>query len=160
MHSKAQQMFAQKAANNNTLVRAGVGVFVLDQRGWILLEKRSDCGLWGLPGGRIEPGESVITAALREVKEETGFDVKISKLIGIYSDPEERIVTFLDNGDIVHQIDVILEAQISSGEMKCSEESEEIRFFPPNSLPPEFTLAPPARTPIDDYLKGRTGIIR
>ena len=153
-------MYAKRAADANTAVRAGVGVFVRDQRGWILLEKRSDCGLWGLPGGRIEPGESVITAAEREVKEETGFDIKVTRLIGIYSEPEVRIVTFLDNGDVVHVIDIILEAQINSGELTCSQESEELRFFPKNSLPSAINIAPPARAPIDDYLKGLSGKIR
>jgi 8-oxo-dGTP pyrophosphatase MutT (NUDIX family) len=51
----AQKMYSEKVADANTHLRVGVGVVVRDQRGWILLEKRNDCGLWGLPGGRIEP---------------------------------------------------------------------------------------------------------
>ncbi|MEW6658108.1 MAG: NUDIX domain-containing protein [Thermodesulfobacteriota bacterium] len=145
-------MFAKNTADTHTLVRAGVGVLVRDQRGRILLEKRSDCGLWGLPGGKIAPGESVRSAAEREVKEETGFDVKVTRLIGVYLDPEDRIVTFLDNSDVVHLIDIILEAQIISGELDCSQESEEFRFFTPESFPPLTALAPPARVPIHDYL--------
>jgi 8-oxo-dGTP pyrophosphatase MutT (NUDIX family) len=160
MNAIAQQMFAPKAADANTAVRAGVGVFVRDRHGWILLEKRSDCGLWELPGGRIEPGESIMTAAEREVKEETGLDITITRLLGIYSEPSERIGTFLDNGDVVYLIDIILEAEIITGELACSKESEEIRFFALNSLPAEITIAPPARAPIGDYLKGVSWIIR
>jgi 8-oxo-dGTP pyrophosphatase MutT (NUDIX family) len=135
-----------------------VGVFVLDDHGRLLLEKRRDCGLWGLAGGRIEPGESVAEAAVREVKEETGFLVQITRFIGVYSEPSERIVTYLDNGDVVQLVDIILEGRIVGGHMACSSESEEIRFFEPEALPAE--VVPPAISPIRDYLQGITGVLR
>ena len=56
-----------------THVKVGVGVIILDDSGRILLEKRRDNGMWGLPGGGIEPGESIYETALREVEEETGL---------------------------------------------------------------------------------------
>lgn len=157
MNPIAEKMYAKKAADANTRVRVGVGVIVLDSRGWILLEKRSDCGIWGLPGGRIEPGESVKAAAVREVYEETGLTVEITKLLGVYSEPESRIVTFLDNGDVVHLVDIVVEAKIISGELSISRESEELRFFPPDSLPPD--LVPPVVAPFEDFIKGLTGTI-
>lgn len=157
MNPIAERMYAKKAADANTRVRVGVGVIVLDSRGWILLEKRSDCGMWGLPGGRIEPGESVKEAAVREVYEETGLTVEIIRLLGVYSEPESRIVTFLDNGDGVHLVDILLEAKIISGELSISSESEELRFLPPDSLPPD--IVPPAVAPLRDFLKGLIGTI-
>ena len=57
MNQSAQSMFDKKAAVPGTEILLGVGVIVLNETGWILLEKRKDCGLWGLPGGRIEPGD-------------------------------------------------------------------------------------------------------
>ncbi len=158
MNLRAQKMYSKKAADANTRVRVGVGVVVRDQRGWILLEKRSDCGLWGLPGGRIEPGESVVEAAVREVKEETGLAVAISNLLGVYSEPADRIVTFPDN--VVHLVDVLLEATIVSGELSCSSESEELQFFKPSALPSESDIVPPARVPLQDFLKGNLGSVR
>ncbi len=157
MNPIAEKMYAKKAADANTRVRVGVGVIVLDSRGWILLEKRSDCGIWGLPGGRIEPGESVKAAAVREVYEETGLTVEITKLLGVYSEPESRIVTFLDNGDVVHLVDVLLEAKILSGALTISSESEELQFFPPDNLPPD--LVPPGVAPLRDFIEGLTGTI-
>lgn len=151
-------MYAKKAADANTRVRVGVGVIVLDSRGWILLEKRSDCGMWGLPGGRIEPGESVTEAAVREVKEETGLNVEITRLLGVYSEPESHIVTFLDNGDVVHLVDILLEAKIISGELSISSESEALHFFNPTALPSD--IVPPALAPLQDFLQGKTGTIR
>ena len=158
MNPIAEKMYARREAGADTVVRVGVGVIVKDGENRILLEKRSDCGLWGLPGGRIEPGESVIEAAEREVEEETGFKVKIQKLMGVYSEPENRIVTFPDNGDVVHLVDILLEATILSGVLSCSHESEDVRFFKQNALPED--LAPPAREPLRDYLNKLTGIIR
>jgi ADP-ribose pyrophosphatase YjhB (NUDIX family) len=155
----AEKMYAQKAADANTRVRVGAAAIVRDSRGWILLEKRSDCGLWGLPGGRIEPGESVTEAAVREVKEETGLNIEITQLLGVYSEPDEfRIVTFLDNGDVVQLVDIILEAKIISGELEPSSESEALQFFSPDALPPD--IVPPALAPLHDFLQGLRGTIR
>ena len=158
MNPIAERMYAKKAADANTRVRVGVGVIVLDSRGWILLEKRSDCGMWGLPGGKIEPGESVTEAAVREVKEETGLNVEITRLLGVYSEPESHIVTFLDNGDVVHLVDILLEAKIRSGELSISSESEALHFFNPTALPSD--IVPPALAPLQDFLQGKTGTIR
>ena len=60
----------------------------------ILLMRRSDNGLWGLPGGFVELGESVSEAARREVAEETGWSVEIGRLIGVYSDPAHQVVDY------------------------------------------------------------------
>lgn len=156
MSQIAEQMYAPRAADANTVVRVGVGVIVRDPFGRILLEKRSDCGLWGLPGGKIEPGESIIQAALREVHEETGLTVEVTQLLGVYSEPIERIVTFPDR--VVQLVDILLEAKIISGELVRSPESEDLQFFYPNTLPSE--IVPPARAPLEDFVKGQAGIIR
>jgi ADP-ribose pyrophosphatase YjhB (NUDIX family) len=153
----AQKMYAKKKVDSDTRIRVGVGVVVRDSRGWILLEKRSDCHLWGLPGGRIEPGESVLHAATREVKEETGLTVEVKRLLGVYSDPTDRIVTYLDNGDVVHLVDILLEATVVSGTLSCSDESTDVQFFATDALPPD--IAPPAVEPLEDVVCGLSGII-
>ncbi len=156
MNAAAQRMYARRTADANTKVRAGTGVVVTDQQGRILLEKRSDCGMWGLPGGRIEPGESIAGAAVREVKEETGLVVEISRMLGVYSGPEDRIVTFPDN--VVQLVDILLEAKIVSGELTCSDESEKLQFFYPEDLPAD--IVPPARAPLQDFVNEQRGVIR
>jgi 8-oxo-dGTP pyrophosphatase MutT (NUDIX family) len=158
MNQIAQQMYARKVADANTRVRVGVGVVVRDEKGRVLLERRSDCGWWGLPGGRIEPGESAIEAAVREVKEETGLTIRVIRLLGVYSEPSERIVTFLDNSDVVQLVDILLEATIFSGTLTCSSESLDLRFFEPGCLPSE--IVPPARVPLEDVAAGRVGVVR
>jgi len=141
-----------------TIVRLGVGVVVRDERGWVLLEQRSDCGWWGLPGGRLEVGESVTQTAVREVSEETGLDVDIIRLIGIYSEPQERIVTYPDTKDGVQLIDVVVEGRLLSGTLTCSHESFDVRFFSPHALPAE--LIPPSRIPLRDAFLGDYAQIR
>ena len=139
-------------------VRVGVGVVVRGPGEAILLEKRRDCGWWGLPGGKVEPGESLIDAAVREVCEETGLTVEVTHLIGVYSDPDGRIVTYPDNGDVVQLVDVVVGARVLSGQIVCSHESEEVRFFSPSQLPEQ--IVPPARRPLADAFEGRCGVLR
>lgn len=149
-------MYAPRTADAETSVRLGVAVIVCDDSGRILLERRSDCGWWGLPGGRIEPGESIVQAAIREVYEETGLVVSILRLVGLYSEPDERIVTFPDN--VVHLVDAAVAAEIVSGSLRLSPESEELRFFQPGALPRD--LVPPARRLLEDHRQGLSGVLR
>jgi ADP-ribose pyrophosphatase YjhB (NUDIX family) len=158
MNSVSTSSYGLRSAADITQVRAGVGVFIGYEPHRILLEKRSDCGLWGLPGGRIEAGESIEDSAIREVQEETGLDIQVVKLLGVYSSPTERIVTYHDN--VVQLIDVILYGTILSGTLSCSSESEALQFFESNNLPPESEIVLPARAPIQDYFRGLTGAIR
>lgn len=62
-----------------------VGGVVHDDQGRLLLVRRANepgAGLWSLPGGRVEPGETDIQAVIRELREETGFDVIPGTLVG------------------------------------------------------------------------------
>jgi ADP-ribose pyrophosphatase YjhB (NUDIX family) len=83
-------------ATHPTVVRLSVSAVVRRVRGGeeILLMQRSDNGHWGLPGGHVEPGESVAEAALREVFEETGWRIELGRLVGVYSDPARQTVEY------------------------------------------------------------------
>lgn len=135
----------------------GVGVFVRDTQGRILLEKRRDDGTWGLPGGRVEPGESISEAAVREVREETGLMIRVRRLLGVYSEPAERVIAYRDTGNVYHKADVVMEADIVGGELVVSEEGEALAFYKPAQVP--AALCPPARQAIVDYQHGRTGVL-
>lgn len=150
--------FAQKHADAGTHLRINAAVLLRDADGRILLEKRTDCQMWGMPGGRIEPGESVDAAARREIMEETGLEIRITRLLGVYSGPDDRIVSFPDN--VVQVIDVLVEGEVVSGDFVLSAESEAMEFFAPSALPPESEIIPPARRVLDDVASGRTGVVR
>lgn len=158
MNRKSSQMYARSNTNPNTRVKAGVGVIIADREGRILLEQRRDNGMWGLPGGGVEAGDSLLKAALREVKEETGLAIRITGLLGIYSDPAQgRIVTYPDNGDVVQLFDTVLVAEFISGKLTLSNESLRLSYFDPEALPSD--IVPPAVKPIQDYLEKKTDVI-
>lgn len=158
MNPRAAKMFAPPPPGAKLFIGVGTGVIVSDDVGRILLELRADCGLWGLPGGGVQPGESVTNAARREVREETGLDVRITRLLGVYSDPAKNIVTYPDNGDVKHKIDILLEGEITGGKLAASAESERLEFFEPGRVPLDL-LNPQAAGPVRDYLAGRFGVV-
>lgn len=97
---------------------------ILNENGKILLIKRKNNpfkDLWALPGGFVEYGEKVEDAVLREIKEETGLDVEIVKLFGVYSDPERD-----PRG---HTISVVFHCKIVGGDLKGADDAKEAKWF-------------------------------
>jgi 8-oxo-dGTP diphosphatase len=70
-----------------TVVTPSVFVAVRDQQGRVLLVQRCDSGAWEFPGGRMDVGETAVEAAVRETAEEAGLRVRITGLVGLFSDP-------------------------------------------------------------------------
>jgi 8-oxo-dGTP pyrophosphatase MutT (NUDIX family) len=134
------------------ILRASSCAFVSDERGRVLLQRRSDNGYWNLPGGRIELGESASAACVREVKEETGLDVEVVRLIGVYSDPAITTITYPD-GNVVQYIVNLFECRVNGGQLRHDEESLELGWFDPKELPQPFS---PNHVPrVQDALAGR-----
>ncbi|MEO6053754.1 MAG: sugar phosphate nucleotidyltransferase [Chthoniobacterales bacterium] len=140
LNPEAQKMLASREIHEINRWKLTVGVIVRDKQGNILLERRQDCGLWGLLGGRMDFGESIEQTAAREVKEEAGLDIRVERLVGIYSDPKNRILSY-PNGDVVQPLTIVVEASITGGLLQKSEESLDLRFFPPDQLPAEVISA-------------------
>src|SRR5712692_7362437 len=111
----------------NSLV-VGSSAVVVDDEGRILLQRRSDSGNWALPGGTMDIGETFAESAIREVKEETGFDVRIERIVGIYSDPGH--VFAYSDGEVRQEFNICLAATIVGGELAVSRESTDVRYFP------------------------------
>ena len=139
-------------------IRPGVAAIIQDGDGQILLQQRSDNGLWGLPGGSVEIGESVRDAILREVREETGLTVEVIRLVGVYSDPRIQIVRYPD-GNVVHYISTFFACRILGGTLQTCDETLALKFFDPAHLPDD--LVPMHRIRIQDALANRpTAFIR
>lgn len=154
------QLFFMKRVSPQTLVRVGAAVIPVRPDGSFLLERRRDCGLWGLVGGRVEPGESVTESARRECAEETGLEVVIDHLLGVYSIPEGRLLRFEPSGDERHIVDIVMVGEVSGARVETlSAESLELRWFGPGTCPPreEFLLA--AWQPVQDFINGRRSIL-
>ena len=104
----------------------------------ILLMRRSDNAHWGLPGGYVEPGESVESAAQREVREETGYEIEVGRLVGVYSDPRTQVIDYGD-GRRVHAINLCFEALAGvQRELGTPDETLELGFFAVDALPQPF----------------------
>ena len=80
------------AASSSPIFRIGVFALIFDDEGRILLGHRRDVDWWNLPGGGMEVGETVDEALCREVREETGLDVEVGQLVGVYSKPQKQEV--------------------------------------------------------------------
>jgi 8-oxo-dGTP pyrophosphatase MutT (NUDIX family) len=116
---------------------AGADAAVFDAEGRILLQLRSDFHRWGLPGGAIEVGETFEHAVVREVKEESGLDAKVVRLIGVYSDPATTTVRY-PNGDVVHYVSVVFECRVVGGSLRTNPESLDMRWFARGDLPADL----------------------
>ena len=127
-------------AKDPTEVRVSVSA-VVRRRGEpdrILLMRRSDNAHWGLPGGYVEPGESVESAAQREVREETGFEIEVGRLVGVYSDPRIQVIDYGD-GRRVQAINLCFEALAGTQrELGTPDETLELGFFAVDALPQPF----------------------
>ncbi len=104
----------------------------------LLLMQRSDNGLWGLPGGYVEPGESVLEATRREVREETGYEIDLGRLVGVYSDPKHQVIAYAD-GRRVQAVNLCFEAlAVRQGGPTTPHETLALGFFAHDKLPEPF----------------------
>src|SRR6266566_7260864 len=120
--------------------RIGVYALVFDGE-HVLLAHRRDIDWWNLPGGGMEVGETVDEAMIREVREETGLEVKVERLVGVYSKPQKQEVV------------LTFRCAVIGGTLCETEESRECRYFLPSALP--ANTLPKHRQRIEDALLNR-----
>ena len=141
------------APRANSLVVAVTAVVVNDQ-GELLLQKRTDNDLWGLPGGAMNTGESIGQAVIREVKEETNLDVEPTGVVGIYSDPG-HIIAYAD-GEVRQEFSICFTARIVGGQPAVGDqESTEVRFVKPSEVD-QLPMGRSTRLRIQHFLERRT----
>jgi ADP-ribose pyrophosphatase YjhB (NUDIX family) len=128
-------------------------VVARNNHGAVLLIRRTDNNLWALPGGAMEFGESITQPAVREVEEETGIQVLITGLVGIYTDPH-HLVEFSD-GEVRQQFSICFTARPTGGAPTTSDESSDVRYVQPRCLD-ELEIHPSMRLRIDHALAERT----
>ncbi|WP_298325016.1 NUDIX domain-containing protein [Haloactinopolyspora sp.] len=135
---------------NSIVVAASVAV--LDRSGRLLLVQRTDSGRWALPGGAMEPGETLAACARREVREETGLTVDVTGLVGIYSDPSHVIA--YEDGEVRQQFNVCFAGKLVGGELRRSSESTSVTFVDTAGLE-RLSIHPTQRLRIDHFLEHR-----
>ena len=106
--------------------KLAVGTVIADDRKQIVLVKRAiepGYGKWVFPGGYVDRGEEVQHAAVREAREETGLDVRLDRLINIYS--------YTGHTPVI----VVYAATMTGGSLACDDEGLEAKFFVPEAIP-------------------------
>nr|BEK65257.1 NUDIX domain-containing protein [Kitasatospora purpeofusca] len=144
------------APEPNSLVPAA-SVVVVDDAGRVLLQRRTDNGMWALPGGQMDIGESIAGCAVRETREETGIDIEITGIVGTYTDP--RHVFAYDDGEVRQEFSICLLGRPLGGELRVSDESHEVAWFSPaetDGLPMVSNI----RRRLADWRSGAIPVVR
>lgn len=139
----------RKIVGKRPLVMAGASVILLDKSNRILLQLRKDNDCWGLPGGSLEPGESLEEVASRELYEETGLVANDLKLLNTFSGAD--FYYKYPHGDEVYNVVSNYICEDYSGELMLSEESMELQFFDISQLP--IKISPPDLPVIREFMK-------
>jgi 8-oxo-dGTP pyrophosphatase MutT (NUDIX family) len=108
-------------------IRLGCSAAIFDEQGRIFLTRRTDNSQWCLPGGRMESGESAAEACEREVWEETALRVRVKRLVGVYSHPDQLVI--YPDGHKAHIVALHFEAEIISGQPTLSNETSDFGYF-------------------------------
>jgi 8-oxo-dGTP diphosphatase len=115
--------FYDPAAPRPNSIKPAAAVALFDADGKILLLRRKDNEKWTMPGGTLNFGESLTDCAIREVREETGFNIRINGLIGTYTDP--NVLIAYSDGEVRQEFTFVYSAEIESGALAIDGESTE-----------------------------------
>src|SRR6478672_3006536 len=140
-----------KAPKANSIVPS-VTAIVTNDVGELLLVHKTDNNLWALPGGGMDPGESISQAAVRETKEETGMDIEVTGIVGLYTNPHHVIA--YDDGEVRQQCSVCFTTRLLGGEISTSSETSEVQFVPLGRLN-DLNIHPSMRLRIDHWRENR-----
>jgi ADP-ribose pyrophosphatase YjhB (NUDIX family) len=126
---------------------------IIEDKGRVLLDRRADAPFWGLIGGHLEDDESLLEGLRREVREETGLQIRSASLFGTFSDPSRRV--HYADGRIYPVLSVAYLVQVDDpSNLQRSDESSELSFFPKDRLPRDIIAT---QLPIiERYLSGET----
>ena len=125
--------------------KVAVGTIITDERGRIVLVKRAiepGYGKWVFPGGFIDRGETVENAALREAREECGLDVRLGRLVNIYSYPGVAVII------------IAFAATVVGGLLACDDEGLEAQLFEPHDIPWDELAFKSTRDALEEFLRG------
>ena len=145
----------RKYVGHAPLVHTCASVIAVNSKNEVLLQKRSDNGLWGYCGGALELFETAEQAAARELAEESGLEAHELELFGVYSGEEQHFI--YPNGDEVWTVDIVYVCRSFSGELEAVDgESAELKFVPINEVE-NYPLNPPVRKPLLDFINKMKG---
>lgn len=146
-------MDLRQFVGHRPLLQCAGSVIIENDKGEILLGKRTDNHLWGYAGGSIELDETVEECAKRELYEEMGLGVRHMDFFMVNSGPEAHYI--YPNGDEVYNVEIIYLCRDYAGEIRRQpEEIEDLRFFPVSEISLDM-ISPPIRPVLRKYLEMR-----
>jgi len=126
---KTYYLKLREKVGKQKLLLPAVAVFIKNERKEMLLVRKNGEKKWVFPGGYVELDESIAQTAQREVYEETGYKVKIGKIIGVCSG--KKLTKTYKNGDVVQPLIIFVQAFTKSiGKKTDKEEIAEVKYFP------------------------------
>ena len=148
-------MGLRKLVGHIPLLQCAASVMIVDEKGRLLLGKRSDSGYWGYSGGSVELDEPVEACAKRELYEEMGIKPKGLELFMINSGPETHYI--YPNGDEVSNVEIVYISHGFEGVPQAIDgEHTELRFFELSELS-MYMINPPIRPVIREYIRRQKG---
>ncbi len=146
-------MDLRRFVGHRPLLQCAASIMIENEKGELLLGKRTDNHLWGYAGGSIELTESVEECARRELFEEMGLTAHAMEFFMVNSGPEAHYV--YPNGDEVYNVEIIYLCRDYEGEPRRQEEEiEELRYFAPEEI--RFSMiSPPIRPVLQKYLESK-----
>jgi 8-oxo-dGTP pyrophosphatase MutT (NUDIX family) len=141
------------APKANSLVPS-VNAIVTDDEGRILLIQRTDNGNWSLPGGAMDLGETIRQATIRETVEETGIDIEVTGISGIYTDPR-HVLHYTSNDEVRQEFSIVFTARPLAGDPTPSSESSRVEWVPPEEIN-HLQMDPSMRKRLKYFLSGQT----
>jgi len=142
----------RELVGDRLILMPGSRVVVEDDAGRILLQHRSDFGVWGVPGGAPEEGENLTASVLRELREETGLGASEAVPFGFASDPAFETITF-PNGHRCQYFSLLYAVRRFEGRaIVADDESHAVGWFAPDNLPP---MLPNMRRTVEAYVRYR-----
>ncbi len=130
--SKNYIKWIRNKVGHEKIILTCAGGCIFNDDGAVLLQRRGDNHKWGFPGGMLELGETPQMTAVRELKEETGLDVEVGDLIGVFTD----IDVHYPSGDVAQCIVIAYRLTVVGGTLTCDrEETLELRYFSKDDKP-------------------------
>lgn len=140
----------RKFIGSERLFIPGVRAILVNHQGEILLQRRTDVPLWGLPAGSVELDETALEALHREVKEETGLDIVTAEPMGLYCGPTQKFT--YSNGDRIQCFSLAFIVRQWSGiPLPDGKEGTDLRFFSLSKIPKD--MVPTHQETLMDYFR-------